>query len=678
MFDPLTALGLAGNLIQVIQFSYDLVSESNRIYEDAGGSLVRNKATEEVAGDLESLTNGLKARQDEWRNRHGATALDPDEARLRNLCERCIEVSLELQAQLTKLKVKEGQAKRLRSYKQALISVWRKDAIEEISQRLEQYQRELDTRVLLGIRQGLQDADVRHTEQFAALDQRTKDLAIAIVDSRGSFDTKLDLHTGALTQIASTQKKTHEMLQAFIMANRAPSPGPPPYDGSDTDASASTSMSGSRILHKASENGDIAAVRQLLRNTSLDVNARDEHGSTPLHVASNADVAKYLLRDKSVNKDAEDFEGRSALHVAVLKRRLDVIKVLLETHVDQSWQDDAGRPAEFYAKNCPAAAFMLRYGQDTEVRASDHLNNTSLLQLAWLGDVEGVEFYLSHKADVNARNTLGETALTEAARHGDVQIVEMLLRHKADPEYGANPNLEWTALLQAIRDGREQVVPVLLRHGARKDATLASGNNCLAEACWRKHFGIARLLIEDGANVNNRDLQKATPLFKASVEGDVEFVRWALTRGGAEVDTKNDASHTPLFEAAKRGHQEIVSSLLEAGASHKITVGSQHKWSPLGIAAKNGHDDSVRALLKRGADPNAKGNLDHTPLAGACSNGHPSILEALIAAGGDIEARVKSGFTPLAVAARSGHDECVRVLLAAGASLEARGFAHEK
>ena len=140
MLDPLTALGLAGNLIQVIQFSYDIVSEGNKLYHDASGVLTQNKSVEEVSNDLADLSESLKTKQEEWRKAHGRTSLDPDELRLRNLCDRCVEVAYELQIQLNKLKAKEGRAKRLRSYKQAVIAVWRKDEVEELERRLERSQ----------------------------------------------------------------------------------------------------------------------------------------------------------------------------------------------------------------------------------------------------------------------------------------------------------------------------------------------------------------------------------------------------------------------------------------------------------------------------------------------------------------------------------------------------------
>jgi ankyrin repeat protein len=673
MLDPLTALGLAGNLIQVIQFSYDIVSEGNKIYHDASGVLTQNKAIEEVSSDLANLTETLKTKQDEWRAAHGRTALDPEELRLRNLCDRCVEVAFELQIQLNKLKAKEGRGKRLKSYKLALVAVWRKDEVEELERRLERYQKELDTRVLIGIRQNLQDADIRSSEQFATLNQQAKDLTIAVLDHNGKFDTKLDHHTDVLAQIAEGQIKTHELLQVVVSAAQTSSPGPPTYE-QVAAASSGAVETVATSLHQASSSGETTKLRQLLRDPNTDVNARDELGCTPLHLAVNADTAKYILRDKRIDHGAEDYVGRSALHYAVLKRRLDVIKVLLDNNVDKEWQDDVGNTASFYAQACPAAMFMLRYGTDVEAKSTDHLNNTGLLHLAWLGDSEGVEYFLTQGAQVDARNDNGETALTESARHGDVQIVELLLKARANTEIAANN--EWTPLLQAIRDGREAVVRLLLQYNAKKRARLPSGNSTVAEACWRKQFKIARLLIEAGSNVDTRDSQKATPLFKAAFEGDVEFVRWALQKG-ADPNAKNDASLTPLYVACENGHSTVVTLLLEAGASHRMKV-PHTNWTPMSIAANRGRNKCVKVLLQFGADPNVKGHFSHTPAAEACHHGHPKMLKHFIAAKADIEATIVDGFTLLGVAAHMGQDECCRVLIDAGANLEARGFGHRR
>lgn len=672
--DPLTALGLAGNIIQVISFTHELVSEGNKIYHAVDGVLIENKDYEEVAHDLDLLTSRLTESQRTWLASHPNSELDPDEVQLRNICDRCSEIAIELTRNLQKLRVQEGtKHRRLKSYKQALISVWRKDAVEDIASRLERYQREMDSRILVGLRKSLQDASIQSSAQYGQLDQRTKDLFSAIVNSGNRLETSLGDQHELLSRIADGQDHTHQMLMTIVERSRVPSPGPPAYEQATSGSSAAEPTP----LHEAAEGGQVLEVRKILRNPNADVNAKDQYGCTPLHLASSVEVAKRLVNDKRVDHYAEDYEGRTALHYAVLKRRLGVVKVLLEANVDKTLEDDNGKTATFYACECPAALWMLKYGVDTEVRAVDHLDNTGLIQMAWLGDVEGCKFFLEQSATVNARNALGETALTEACRHGDLGVTELLLRAGADTEICADK--DWTALLQAIRDGRENVVPVLLKYRARQDARLASGNTPLAEACWRYHFGIARLLIEAGSSVHTRDCLGKTPLLRAAsgeFHGDAAFVRFVLARG-ADKDAKDNEGHTAVYEAAKAGHAEVLRELLSAGAAADVRT-EKHKWTPLGQAARLNRFACVKMLLDHGADPNLKGHFDHAPLAEAAHHGNLGIVELLLDHGADIETTAGRGYRPLAIAAHQGKDDVVKLLVTRGANIEAIGFSDIK
>lgn len=572
MLDPLTALGLAGNLIQVIQFSYDIVSEGNKIHNDSGTVLSQNKTAEEVATDLSELTQNLKVKQEEWRVAHGCAALEPDETRLRKLCDRCVEVAFELQIQLNKLKAKDGRANRLKSYKQALISVWRKDAIEEIADRLKRYQQELDTRVLLGIRQSLQEADVRNADQFTTLDQRTKALTVAVLDHNGNFHTKLDHHTDLLVQIAAGQIKTHEMLQAVACTARTPSPAPPAYH--QVMPAIPADPSGSSPLHIASKDGHTAQLRQLLGDPSIDVNVRDEYGCTPLHVAVNANSARYLMRAKGIDYDAEDNAGRTALHCAVLKRRLDVVRVLLSKSVDKEWKDGLGKTALFYAQECPAAKFMLRYGTEVEAKTTDQNNNTALIHLAWLGDKEGAEFYLDEGADLDARNDLGDTALIVSARRGNVDFVRWALQAHADVHARNHDSL--TPLFVACEQGHSEVTTLLLEAGARHQMKCPSGWTPLAMAATRGHNDCVKALLAYGADPNLGGHYGTTPAAEACYHGHPKMLKQFI-EAGANIEATNSMGLTLLGIAAYRGQDDCVQLLVDAGAKLETRGSKQNQ-----------------------------------------------------------------------------------------------------
>ncbi|KAK4504760.1 hypothetical protein PRZ48_002722 [Zasmidium cellare] len=657
--DPLTAFSLASGVAQLLSFAGALVSAGNEIYRAADGVLLENKDSEEVAKDLQELSSEVSDSQARLLT---GQSLGPDEWRLRVIADNCTSIATELITRLDKLKV-QGKNRRLKSYKQALMSVWQKDELEKVADRLEKYQRELDTRILFSLRKRLEGQDVRQTEQFKTLDKRAQDLMIAILDGGDRIDIHLTNQDGVLSKILSGQDQI-----LSIVNDRARSPSPaPPYERVASPSGATTT------LHEAAKSGDTTQVRKLIRSGAVDVNAKDEHGCTALHLVANADSAKRILSDRQIDLNAEDADGRTALHHAVLKRRADIVRLLLEAGVDKTLEDDKGRTAAFYAVVFPTASWMLRYGHSISARATDHLNNTGLFQLAWIGDVEGTEYFLKNGADVNATNMWNETALTEASRHGDVKVVSLLLSHGGNPDHAGNSQ-EWTPLLQAVRDNRIEVVPLLLRHGAKLDPRLKSGNNALAEACFRGHLDIARLLVEAGSHVETLTHQGATPLLYASFHGDAEFAKFLLDRG-ANKEAQGTNGYTPLNKAAERGHPKVLQALLERGAT--AYTKSKEGFTPMSVAARNGHLECVELLLDAGVDANVQGHRENTPLAEAALAPHSKIAELLISRGARLEIPTDQGFTALCVAASKGADDIVKTLIKSGANIEAAGHAHK-
>ena len=667
MIDPLAALGLAGNVLQLIDFSFKLVSEGNKLYRSASGTLEENKAAEDLANDLSSLTTGVSQLQNKWIEAHGNASLEPDEIQLRNICDRCTEIATELNLQLQKLKIEDGaKHRKLKSYKQALVLVWRKDAIDQVANRLEKYRQELNTQVLFGLRKSAEQADVKSSTQFAALDQQTKDLTLAVLDADKKFDTQAEV-------LAKIHQNTSQILST-IETERKRSPSPlPVYEAVPGGGGGETTP-----LHQAAEAGDALKIRQLLRSSQIDVNARDKYGCTPLHCARTGDVAKRLLSDRRIEKNAEDDEGRSALHCAVLKRRLDVVKSLLEAGVDKTLEDDRGRAAAFYARVCATAAWLLKHGPETEARAEDHLHNTGLLQLAWLDDLEGTEFFVRHGADVNAKNDWNETALTEAARHGSSRIVQTLISHGANIEHPADG--EWTPLLQGVRDGRTEVVQILLQHGANKEAPLKNGNTSLAEAGVRFHFNIARMLIEAGSSIETLDSTRCTPLLRAAFKGDEAMVRWLLNRGASKEARDKNGSNAVFFATATAivsGQTNTLKTLLEFGIS--VDTKGNNNYTSVSLAAQQGDYDCVKLLLDAGADPNLHGanGSGYTALAEASHHGRADVVKLLLDHGAKWEIGSNSGFSAVSVAAHNSRRAIIRILAEHGANLDQPGFSHK-
>ena len=172
MLDPLTALGVASNIIQLVQFTSDLVSKSREYYDSADGALVEQLELEAITKSLQELSKDLIVPTGGWPN--AATTkqqlselsneFDGDlavvskametEKQLSELCRGCREVSKELLIIIQGLKSK-GTRTKWKSFRQALKSVLEEDKIKALEARLDRYRRQIDTTLLISLRASL-------------------------------------------------------------------------------------------------------------------------------------------------------------------------------------------------------------------------------------------------------------------------------------------------------------------------------------------------------------------------------------------------------------------------------------------------------------------------------------------------------------------------------------------
>jgi hypothetical protein len=144
--DPLPALSIAASLVQFIDFSAKIVSKGNRLFQSASGSLLENDQIESAAKRLRDLVQPIQPPP-------LATADDIQEQPLQDLCTECVKVATQLMGQLEELKVPDGCShRRWKSIRQALKSVWSKDRLDEMQERLRSLDEQLKTHILILLR----------------------------------------------------------------------------------------------------------------------------------------------------------------------------------------------------------------------------------------------------------------------------------------------------------------------------------------------------------------------------------------------------------------------------------------------------------------------------------------------------------------------------------------------
>ena len=183
------------------------------------------------------------------------------------------------------------------------------------------------------------------------------------------------------------------------------------------------------------------------------------------------------------------------------------------------------------------------------------------------------------------------------------------------------------------------------------------------------HVEVARVLLEQGADVTARDIDGNTPLHVASKEGHVEVVR-ILVECGANATPRDNDGNTPLHVASKEGHVGIARFLVDHGAD--LMACKMGGGTSLHMASIHGHTDVARLLVECGADPTTRSSEGWTPLHYASAFGHVKVARFLVEHGVDVTARGYDGRTPLHIASSYGYLDVARILVEFGADLTAQ------
>ncbi|XP_035398109.1 ankyrin repeat and SOCS box protein 11 isoform X2 [Cygnus atratus] len=171
-------------------------------------------------------------------------------------------------------------------------------------------------------------------------------------------------------------------------------------------------------------------------------------------------------------------------------------------------------------------------------------------------------------------------------------------------------------------------------HDAAFQGRLLSLKTLIAQACLGGHVACAKLLLENGAQVNAATIDGITPLFNACCSGSVACVNMLL-EFGAKPQLGNHLA-SPIHEAVKRGHRECMEVLL----AHEVDIDQEdlQHGTPLYVACTYQRTDCVKKLLELGANVNAGKRLD-SPLHAAATKSSVEIVVLLADYGANLKGR---------------------------------------
>jgi ankyrin repeat protein len=286
-------------------------------------------------------------------------------------------------------------------------------------------------------------------------------------------------------------------------------------------------------IHEAARVGDVEQIKFLYKNSPDLVDATDQKGLTPLHVAAanrQFGVAQVLLGLRAT-VNPKSVGGQTPLHVAVRNSDVAITALLLTNRAEVDARDNFGNTPLLIALQSSDAEALDGGGLASKTPGGGGVALASMklqqLQLATL--------LVRHRANVNARNRAGSTPLSQAVRLGNDAVVNLLLASSANPN-SAEPG---------------------------------TGKTPLHVAATRGQLGIVQALIRRRAEINAVDSRGETPLCHALREGRTNTIA-ALRAAGGTIGRTRALSSTEQNLVAF--YQQTESALQRASSSEKARI----------------------------------------------------------------------------------------------------------
>lgn len=213
--------------------------------------------------------------------------------------------------------------------------------------------------------------------------------------------------------------------------------------------------------------------------------------------------------------------------------------------------------------------------------------------------VEQLELYIAN-ADLDSLDALltAEPALAKSRTSHQVSAV-MLSCYYKKPEVTAVllKYIDELNLFEACAAGKfDEVANLVYTHPEAINFHAEDGFTPLGLACYFGHYEIARYLVLKGADVNlpSNNGFRVYPLHSA-VAGDYTQIARMLIENNAQVNVRQQAGVTALHSAAQNGNIDLLILLLEHGAD--VNIRMEGGKLPADLAREKGFVEIAEALV---------------------------------------------------------------------------------
>ncbi len=293
------------------------------------------------------------------------------------------------------------------------------------------------------------------------------------------------------------------------------------------------------------------------------------------------------------------------------------------------------------------------------------------------GSIDLIRKLLDSGMEIEETNRMGATPLTVAVEKMRYKVTQLLL------DYGAKTNNPDTTRSPVSIVAQQKETPktlkmlkLLHRHGAALDSKTSGRNTSpLMHAVSANNIETCRYLLENGADAKalSTDFAEETPFIAACNKKHYALAKM-LRDFGADINAKNGKGNSAMHLAAVSGDVETLKFLVGLGA--KTDEKNAEGKTPL-VQAFNAYNNSAEATIylakQNGRDFNTPDENGRTLLHMAAEAGKADFLEKVLDSKGgkniDLDVRDYEGRTPLMLAAYAGQTAFVGKMIEKGAPL---------
>lgn len=474
-------------------------------------------------------------------------------------------------------------------------------------------------------------------------------------------------------------------------------------------------------LYQAIKHNNIKAVKFFIENNA-NVEIATFDGTTPLVLAieeNKPKIVELLIKEGKANiygvyaKETEKYP----IYCAVKNKNLNMIKILLDNNFDlkresyilsYAMENSDENIVKYLVEN---GADMYSYEITALYQAVLNLNpklveyfldKGASIEKAGGTDVYGNIMMAAAGSKFNNSNDKSPVDLTllEKSAENSAKIMQTIIS-KVDKKL-INDSLEGkTPLIIAVGNSYIDTAKILIENGANINAVDIEGWSALSYAVNNGDIEIAKLLLENKAkikdelliaikspivesrinimkllidnkaNINYTDEDGFNPLNIAIESGDMELTKFLITNG-ANVNSLMQDGVSLIGYAIAQNNMDLLQILIENGANVNYTGGDSWAKTPLMTASRLGLDNVVRILLTRNADINAVDINGNTALHTAALNSQLSVVKLLLEKNPNLDIQNKVGNTALHLAVISGNIDIVGELVLKGANTRIR------